>query len=477
MTAASLVALFLVGTDPTPDPVSLVAKLGADSFAEREAASQALEAMGREALRALIGATHSKDAEVRARAEALYDRIEVTSLLEPTQIDLDLKDRPLFEALEAFNRQTECRSPLVPGEREPSWSRRRVSLQTAGPVTFWDAVDRLCAAGHLEFDHSGPAGARMNPSGLDPIMCLFFEEAGSAKGAGLSFDTGPFRVNLANLRFSKMVRLAPGQRVPRSPFQRGEAFRIPPDPAPPSLALTAVFELMGEPRLMISPTGELRLLEAVDDKGQSLLATSPDQRAAKDPPSFGSHPSNFHSFSVSLLRPSDPGRTIKRLRGLIPVGVAACKSNPLVIPLPGSFGKLFRGDGATIVPRAFQGEADQQRALDLTIQLDSMSWEIPFPLPRRRRANFDPFAGRPFDVPENQFEVVDAEGRKFQINITVKKIDLEGFHLSISLRNELDDNAGPQPAPKLGEPAELRFYGLAQTATDVRFEFHDVPLP
>jgi hypothetical protein len=53
----------------------LIQQLGSDQFAQREAASRALEAIGAPAFAALRDALGSDDAEVRRRAENLVERL------------------------------------------------------------------------------------------------------------------------------------------------------------------------------------------------------------------------------------------------------------------------------------------------------------------------------------------------------------------------------------------------------------------
>src|SRR5262249_44516344 len=70
-------ALLAADTRPDrPDVPALIRQLGADSFAEREAASKALQKIGPPALAELRKALVSKDLEIRRRARRLVDAIE-----------------------------------------------------------------------------------------------------------------------------------------------------------------------------------------------------------------------------------------------------------------------------------------------------------------------------------------------------------------------------------------------------------------
>jgi WD40 repeat protein len=74
-TLALVLPLVLLAADK-PDVPALVRQLGADSFAEREEATRALQKLGARALPALRKAMRSPDIEVRRRAQRLLDSIE-----------------------------------------------------------------------------------------------------------------------------------------------------------------------------------------------------------------------------------------------------------------------------------------------------------------------------------------------------------------------------------------------------------------
>src|SRR5947209_1009652 len=61
---------------PAADAGAAVTRLGAEAFAERDAAARLLERLGAAALPALRGAVRSEDPEVRRRAAAIVERIE-----------------------------------------------------------------------------------------------------------------------------------------------------------------------------------------------------------------------------------------------------------------------------------------------------------------------------------------------------------------------------------------------------------------
>jgi hypothetical protein len=85
-----------------PDPLELVTRLGAPRYGDRETAGEALDKIGRAAVQALMKARESGDLEVRRRAETLIHRIEADELLHATRVRLDVRDRPLAEAVEVI---------------------------------------------------------------------------------------------------------------------------------------------------------------------------------------------------------------------------------------------------------------------------------------------------------------------------------------------------------------------------------------
>src|SRR5213596_3104462 len=80
-----------------------VARLGHDSFTEREKATKELEGIGPPALGALRQSQNSPDAEVKRRSRELVQkiekRVEAERVLAPAKVRLSYRDVPLTEAL------------------------------------------------------------------------------------------------------------------------------------------------------------------------------------------------------------------------------------------------------------------------------------------------------------------------------------------------------------------------------------------
>jgi hypothetical protein len=122
-----------------------VAQLGSSDFADREAATRALDAIGPPALEALHVAAHGSDAEMRRRAQDLIQHIErraeTARLLAPRRIHLLYKDTPVLDALTDFSRRSGVALDFV-GDRG-LLTERRLTLDT-GLVSFWEAFERFC---------------------------------------------------------------------------------------------------------------------------------------------------------------------------------------------------------------------------------------------------------------------------------------------------------------------------------------------
>jgi hypothetical protein len=154
----------------------LIEELGSDTFAVRQKAAEALDAIGEPALEALRKAASSKDAETRKRATDLVSKIEKRAessrVLKPTMIHLVYKDKPLTEAVEDFKKKSGYL--IVLHDPDGKLKDKKITLDT-GKVTFWKALELFCVkAGVKEGD---PNADRFNrpinpPIPLPPVKPL-----------------------------------------------------------------------------------------------------------------------------------------------------------------------------------------------------------------------------------------------------------------------------------------------------------------
>jgi hypothetical protein len=450
MFSALLIVAAWMSELPAADPAELVARLGAPRYADREAAATGLEELGRKALPALRDARTSRDIEVRTRAAALVSRIEGSLLTRPTMVRLDFDDVPVVEVLRGLSDESGVRLSLVPPEDSPNWKSRRVTLREPAPVPFWQAMDRLCEAARLQYNAGmhGPGSAR------EPSFPLF---EGGMRPTNPVFDSGPFRVTLLGLNFQRSVSFPPSP-APRGRRRAGADDLARVEPAV-SEEFFAQLQVAAEPRLSLSQSGPLRVTEATDEKGQSLLAETaageaPVRRASGY---FGVASGSVLQPNVALSRPGQAGRVIKTLRGVLPVTVSSRKPVPLAVKLSDAAGRSFQNEDVLLTLNQVRSQSQgRQFHIDLSIRPNQAPGQVLEPA--------DGVPVRPEGF-QQQLEVVDAQGRIVSWFPSV--YDSETGRMTLTLT----------PVEPGSTPAELRYYGLIRASTEVRFEFGDLPLP
>ena len=138
---------------PTPQPAAiqaLIERLGSEHYADREAASAALEKLGAAALPALQAAARSENPEVRERASVLAVRlkrtVDSTSRLAPKRLKLDYKDIPLGTAINDLRARTGL--PIVLDGTRVANPLRKISCETPD-LPIWETVETFCQAAGL----------------------------------------------------------------------------------------------------------------------------------------------------------------------------------------------------------------------------------------------------------------------------------------------------------------------------------------
>lgn len=424
---AAVLALPPAGTEqPLAD---LVARLGSPRFSEREGASKALEAKGREALAALRMAREAVDPELRSRAAALVERIESDLVVRPTTLALDFQNRALPEIAKVFAERSGIPTLLDP-EAMDVLGGRHVTLEAKEPVPFWTALDRLCQGGLLRAEY----GSQETPDG-HVVVGIRLADAGGMVPCPTS-DHGPFRVKLVGLHYQRERRLDQALGAPRFIEQ-----------------FQAQIEVMAEPRLLLGQRGNLKLLEAVDDKGNSLLPAGVldvDEQDLGERLEFNGGTSL--NLTLPLHYPREAGQKIAKLRGSLPLALAARKSNPLVVPLANAAGKTFQGDDVALTVHALRTDPNEG---DASIEL------------RLRPRDADAVSTLAVELLEHQIEVVDAQGR--ELPTFAQELDSQGSEARLTLRLG--------PAEGAAAPRQIRFYGLIRANADVPFAFADVDMP
>jgi hypothetical protein len=440
-----------------PDPIALVSQLGSKSPCEREAAFAALEAIGGKALTALRAACDGQDPAARSRAAVLIRKIEGEQLVRPSLVSLNYRDRPMSEVIHDISAKTGCRLRIY--EVRKDWLEERITLHKPDPLPFWKAVDSLCEAGRFQYNLGIDAGG---------TCVAFFRDETS----GPASDHGAFRVQLEQIFFNgRYRRIHLGRGGPSLSIVRDK------DQGNSSIGL----RVMVEPRMMIRNDGSLKGLSVMDDRGQSLLPADPESKQPhKD---FGFTPAAYVLGQVPLKRGGQPGRVIRKLRGIAPVVVAARRSGSLVIPLDGAAGRSHQTAESVLTIETVRKITT---AMKITIKPADPDWKQE-KLDRAPQATEIELTLRPIDrsspppsgsdVSEHQFEVVDAAGRVWKPSpwwLSDSGAKQQGGKIRVHLI-PIDGDLSPWPGDLAG--AKLRYYDMTVMKVNVPFEFADVVLP
>lgn len=441
MVGTGLVSLMILLAIP-PDAAALVARLGSGTAADREEAAGQLEALGRPALPALEAVLRSPDAEVRARALSVWERIQRGLLVRPTMVRLDGRRRPLTEVLRSIGEQGGLSLEFSSQREEPI-----IDAREPAPIPFWEAIERLGLGGG--YFH------QVQPRGRDfPSL-----EFGRTVVEYPSTISGPFRIELEGIHDHRDRLLTTG------PWLRldliNQRLPIPRATPPREDRLYLGLGMKVEPRMWFSQEGPARAIEAVDDLGQSLVRREAARIKADQSVLHNRGGVTEGHLELDLAMPERPGRTIARLRGSIPVSLEIRRPVPaLEIPVPAPVGKTFHHEDAVFTIREFREDAQGTLInLDLRANLDRLE------LPAGRDSALA--LSRLNSLMRHQLEVVDAEGR-FLAEAGAGGSSSDG-------RARWTFRAGRRETG--ARPAAIRYYRMLRVFTDVAFEFHNVLMP
>ena len=444
------------------DAREAVAKLISPRSAEREAAQQTLEALGDAAYPALAAAADSSDLELRQKVASLLDAIEGRRLARPTMVALNFVDRPLSQVAQAISRSAGV-TILVEPEGDARARTKTITLKAESPVPLWDAVDRLASAGGLRLEAGTNLAFRQQQMFAMNRMpqrrrvmagnelVLRFDDGENPTAP--AFDAGALRVTIGSLVLNR------SRTFVRTPESAGQP------------EATAVFmvglQVRAEPRLTIAAVDDPRLIEARDERGQSLLA---GPAAAAGPPNprpgrgFEPFPRNQPIMFVLKL-PDQPGQKIARLRGSFRALVVGRRGEPLTIPLEGAEGKTFSAASSSVLVHTVRTAPDG-RETTIEFTLDPLGGGTGQPIFNP----LDPRSGlRPPPVARGQVEFFDAKGQ------LCHTVDLATVGMGFGSGGRTTIMI--QPPPGTGPPTSARYYAATWAAVDVNFDFRDVPMP
>jgi hypothetical protein len=431
-----LVLTSAVAEDLTPQ--ELIGRLGSPDRVVREEAARTLEERGAEALPALRAVLEAaREPEARERFADLIARAEARSLDRPTMVALDVDDRPLGEAVKALA----TRSGFALSLYDSALAGRRVTVRAPGPLPFWEAVDRLGRAAHVRHDPE-PLRDDSGPNASPSTICLV-----AGDPPALTAYSGPLRIHLFATHRHRDLN-----------FESDGVF-----PAPPrSATVTVEVQAFAEPGRFINANG-LPRLEAVDEQGRAI---SPRSFGGAEQPERGGN-SWLMPGRISLLHwhvplgvPDPPVRSPLKLRGVLPVVISSRRPDPLVIPLVGAVGKTFRQGPRVVRIEKVSGQGQWATAVDLSLSEDVIPAD-------RTRVSAGPETDYIGDFLPDRIEFADAEGHPLSWLL------LRGPFAS----TKNDEIRVRTFVSGVAPPARLRVYRLHRLATEIPFEFGEVPSP
>ena len=473
------IALALAYADDQSDALTLIGRLDAKSSDDRAAAYKALERLGAEAFPALRAAADTGATPVRSQVRALIDsigrQVETDWFARPTMIRLDFRNLPIGEVVDALNDRHDLGLSIRPGPQprrgmiieDPGQAQRlkelrdrKITLDVAEPVPFWQAIDRLCKAAALRYDVSTRRGFATRQGLLDLLA--------DRTGRGPVSDSGPYRVQITGVHcvFERDFTLDP------DPARRGANPRGAGE-------LTVLLAVHPQPGLMLHYNGAVMVTEATDDRGRSMLA--PSAPAALD---AGQADRSYQvetgrasvQVNAVLMVPDPPGTVIRRLRGKVPVTAVARGSDPIVVTLNGEgvLGRPFPVGYMTLgVDRALL-EPGTEASVKVTFRVNS-GYSATGATPDPFRPDFSAFDRR---RALEHLELYNAAGRRLNHSLRAQtsSFDAQGFFDRYELIVTPIYENGPGNA-KAMIPSELRYYRFVQAAMEIPFDFRDSRMP
>jgi hypothetical protein len=351
----------------------LVEQLGSDTFADRETAAKALDAIGEPALEALRAAAKSSEPEVRKRAAHLAASIETrtenTNHLKPKMVHIVCKDAPVSEAIAQLNKQTGYN--VIVNDPANKLKDTKITLDT-GKVTFWKAVELVCEKAGLDEVNPAlgrvpgapgvvPGGPATVPPGrirgpLPPVPApapgvLPAAPAVVPPGALALAPVAP-RIAQKKLMIARPIG-APNQVVLYPSERKG----VEPSDTSSAVCVKAITDarvapstdkqigiallLSPEPKLQMQRIVSVRLEKALDDQGQDLKVAMDSDTGGVALPGGGvilpgGRMRPYYPFGgaqmhrLQLERGAKPSKEIKELRGTATVDVLS-ESKPMIL--------------------------------------------------------------------------------------------------------------------------------------------------
>ena len=369
MTILALAILAASAVGDEPGSAELVRLLGSADRVEREEAALTLEELGPAALPALRDAANTATGDARSRASSLARRIEGRQLGRSSR---SISRISPLRTSSGRSARANCTLRLDAGA-DAALARRPIVATAKVPVPFWEALDRVGRAGHVRND---PGAAYLEASRV-PVLPITHGDPPRS-----TLYRGPFRVHVVALHRRRHRDLGSG-----------------PGHEPNSKDVLQVdHQAFAEPGRFLDFDGPPRF-EAEDDHGHRLTS-SPSENSWTRPRS----PTRQTPGAIAVLQWRIPlempdaggAKTLRRLRGTLPVIVSAARPDPLSIAMKEGPAQSHRIDDTTLQLRILRAVAGPA-TIEATVARD--------PDPAARRAT------PPAELLYHRFDFEDRDGR------------------------------------------------------------------
>lgn len=417
----------LRGEEPVPKTAAalgpLIERLGDRDFRLRDAAQQALAELGVEVLPALrLARKDHDDPEVIRRLDILIPSLERSARLTPLRVHLHLDKRPIQEAFAELSRQTGY--PIKVGT---GGSKDKVYSFHLDGVTFWEAFDQVAEAGGLVCQRFGMDALAV---GFTDKRVPFLHRDGLFRWTALRFDSW------SSFYFGSL---------PRNPGAAEQRYG--------QLSLT--LSVAVEPCLPLLQLGQVKVIQARDDLGNSMVTTREQFERRRFHTRNRSEGSLSLSTQVSLAWPSAQATSIKVIKGTVPVTLLVEKKPQIIVEnIMNAEGKTFRAGGTELTVQNIKEEAakDKECQIQLLVQEksnpgDRITWAPSLPA---------------------RLELQDGRGHKYVRWGCSWGSDGNGHHGEFQFRPGKDT---------VWPPAKLVLYTWIAIQHQAEFEFRNLPLP
>jgi hypothetical protein len=418
---------------PAPSVDQLIIQLGNRDFKVRTASARAITALGGAALPELRKARMLPDVEVQHQLDDLIAHLERVVTLSPKVVTLHMEKKTIRDVLAALAKQTGFKIPTNdPGFNTPQG--KKTYTFHFDKVPFWTALDQVCEA----------SGLLLQQQAQDDTLRLSFQDS---YVPFVSYD-GSFKVTATGFSYNRNTNFGDVQRIPYQLGGQNQEW------------LQVNLTVAVEPRVPITKVGQVKLTCAEDDAHCSMLCTGGNDYQfgwwGVRYYNGGVQRSFVQQASTNLAWPTKSSKTVKVLKGIIPVTLLA-EQRPTVVThkLLSSQGKKFKAGNATFNIDSVVTQKNKQYEVKISYSEESGD------------NNYD---WSRIQSVQQRISFQDEKGLKYQQSIRSTSYNGPnsaqfGFHL----------NGGTNS--KLGPPAKVVFQLWIEMEHEVAFEFKNLPLP